>query len=451
MLKKYYKNLGEEFMVNLNHIQGFRKLLTNFGKKIKGKPYLILLIFAFVIASFVFSFGYLNNTGKVNSNLNIVEDLNLEDIDHSALTLLKEDVSDLEKLNQIRKDIDYILKIKIKGYGINVDGKNVAIFKTRGEADKLLSEIMKPYTGNDNLTYVSFKENVKVTAVECGLNEFDDFDEVLYRIRKGTDEVKTHKIEKGENFWVIAEKYKIKVEDLIKANPDVEPERLQIGQEISLIVPKPLITVVTKERAEYEEKIPFETEYEETSALYKDEYRVKRAGKEGLKFVEANIRKENGIEVSREIIKETVTKEPVTEIVLKGTKEPPPKIGTGTFSKPTSRGTLSSRFGTRWGRRHEGIDIAVPVGTAVKAADGGVVVFAGYKGDYGYLVIIDHGANMQSYYAHLSKILVSKGDKVYKGQHIANSGNTGRSTGPHLHFEIRKNGVPVNPLNYVKY
>jgi len=367
--------------------------------------------------------------------------------------LLSPEEPEIKKLGQIQKDIDSILSVRLRGFGVKVNGRIVAVFKTREQADKLLSEIMKPYYEQENseIIEIKFKENVIIEEVDTELDGYDEFEEVFYYITKGTNEIRIHKVEKGENYWVIADKYSITPDDLIKANPDVEPERLQIGQEISLVVPKPYITVVTKENIKYEEKIPFETEYEETSVLYKGEYRVKKAGENGIKEVEANLIKENGIETDREVLKETVIKEPVTKVVLKGTKNPPPRIGTGTFAKPTSRGYITSRFGWRWGRRHEGIDIGMPVGTPVKAADGGKVIYSGYRGAYGYLVIIDHGANMQTYYAHNSKLLVKRGDKVFKGQTIAHSGNTGRSTGPHLHFEVRKNGTPVNPLNYIKY
>lgn len=115
------------------------------------------------------------------------------------------------------------------------------------------------------------------------------------------------------------------------------------------------------------------------------------------------------------------------------------------------RGRLSSMFGPRWGTRHEGIDIAVPTGTDVDAFMGGTVVSAGWNsGGYGNLVIIDHGNGLETYYGHNSKILVRAGESVRKGQHIADSGSTGDSTGPHLHFEVRKNDVPVNPLNYLR-
>lgn len=115
------------------------------------------------------------------------------------------------------------------------------------------------------------------------------------------------------------------------------------------------------------------------------------------------------------------------------------------------QGKLSSKYGPRWGRQHAGIDISAPTGTDVFASMGGKVTFSGWdNGGYGNLVIIDHGNGLQSYYAHNSKLLVEKGEYVNKGTQIADVGSTGNSTGPHSHFEIRKNGSPVNPYTYIK-
>ena len=124
-------------------------------------------------------------------------------------------------------------------------------------------------------------------------------------------------------------------------------------------------------------------------------------------------------------------------------------MATGVFAMPT-RGRFSSGYGSRWGRMHRGIDIAAKTGTPINAADGGKVTFAGRQSGYGYMVEIDHENGYKTRYAHCSKLFVSKGDRVYKGEHIANVGNTGRSTGSHLHFEVLKNGVHVNPSKYVK-
>jgi len=115
-----------------------------------------------------------------------------------------------------------------------------------------------------------------------------------------------------------------------------------------------------------------------------------------------------------------------------------------------SRGFLTSQFGASRGRRmHEGLDIAARVGTPIVAAGSGIVTFVGYKGGYGYTFKIDHGYGIQTVHAHCSKIFVQEGDRVKRGQLVAHVGNTGSSTGPHLHYEVRVDGVPVNPMRYL--
>ena len=118
--------------------------------------------------------------------------------------------------------------------------------------------------------------------------------------------------------------------------------------------------------------------------------------------------------------------------------------------KPIS-GTITSRYGNRWGSTHTGLDIATASGTSIKAASGGTVTYAGWKGSYGNLVVVSHGNGIQTYYAHCSSLLVSSGETVSAGQLIAKVGSTGRSTGPHLHFEIRVNGSAINPQSYIGY
>ena len=98
---------------------------------------------------------------------------------------------------------------------------------------------------------------------------------------------------------------------------------------------------------------------------------------------------------------------------------------------------------------HEGIDIAVPTGTPVQAAQSGRIIFAGWMGGYGNLVVIDHGGGLSTAYGHNSSIAVGNGQSVSQGQVIAYAGSTGNSTGPHVHFEVRVNGAPVDPLGYL--
>lgn len=119
--------------------------------------------------------------------------------------------------------------------------------------------------------------------------------------------------------------------------------------------------------------------------------------------------------------------------------------------KPVS-GTITSRFGASSSMRkssHTGLDIATSTGTPIVAAAAGTVTFSGYKGSYGNMIVISHGNGVQTYYGHCSKLYVSSGTTVSQGQTIAAVGSTGNSTGPHLHLEVRINGVAYNPQNYV--
>jgi murein DD-endopeptidase MepM/ murein hydrolase activator NlpD len=136
------------------------------------------------------------------------------------------------------------------------------------------------------------------------------------------------------------------------------------------------------------------------------------------------------------------------------------RVATGTFGAPSdrvtdlvwpARGSLSSRYGRRWGRMHQGIDIAGPIGTPIVAAAEGTVVASGYSsGGYGNVIDIQHADGSLTRYGHNSRLLVSVGQQVKQGQNIAEMGNTGRSTGPHLHFEYHTgSGYAVNPMAYL--
>jgi murein DD-endopeptidase MepM/ murein hydrolase activator NlpD len=114
-----------------------------------------------------------------------------------------------------------------------------------------------------------------------------------------------------------------------------------------------------------------------------------------------------------------------------------------------TRGFLSSKFGIRWGRLHAGIDIANKVGTIITAPADGVVIFVGVKQGYGNFMTISHGYGITTNYGHLYCALVKIGDKVKRGDKIAEIGNSGRTTGPHLHYEVLLNGVHVDPLYYI--
>ncbi|MDD3200255.1 MAG: peptidoglycan DD-metalloendopeptidase family protein, partial [Eubacteriales bacterium] len=197
------------------------------------------------------------------------------------------------------------------------------------------------------------------------------------------------------------------------------------------------------------EKIDFDVVYDSTDTLYKGEIKVKTAGVYGTKEIRSEVQKENGIVVSSTMIESVVTAEPQPQVALKGTKSIATFTGSGTLSSPLSHVEVSSAYGSRGGGRHTGVDLRNPKGTPIKAADDGVVTFASYSGSYGNIVKLSHGNGLQTWYAHCDTMSVSIGQVVNKGETIATVGITGRATGYHLHFEVRKNGVPQNPMNYL--
>jgi murein DD-endopeptidase MepM/ murein hydrolase activator NlpD len=130
------------------------------------------------------------------------------------------------------------------------------------------------------------------------------------------------------------------------------------------------------------------------------------------------------------------------------TSPSPTTAPTTGFIWPVS-GPITSPFGMRWGTLHPGIDIGVPTGTPIHAAAAGTIIYCGWMSGYGNLVMIDHGGDLATLYGHQSRIAVSCGESVTQGQVIGYSGCTGFCTGPHVHFEVRVNGAPVDPLGYL--
>lgn len=355
--------------------------------------------------------------------------------------------------NDIRSNIINNLSYEVYAYAIYINGEQFGALKSQELAYKLLEQVKEPFRRQawekgSEIEEIFIVEDVGIKKEKVPLSTISDFETMLALVQKGTTEEKTHIVERGDNYWNIAAKYNLSVNDLIKANPDKNYSLIHPGDELNLIVPKPYLTVATYENEIFTDKIQYGKEVQYTSSLYSDQRTVKKKGTYGEKQVFAKVLKHNGIEVDKEVMKEIVLSNPKSQIELQGTKKLPPKKGTGVFMRPT-RGTLTSRFGMRWGRMHNGIDLASRTGTPIKAADGGVVTFAGWNGTYGLMVEIDHGAGFKTRYGHCSKLYVKVGEKVYKDKTIAAVGNTGRSTGPHVHFEVIKHGVPQNPLLYI--
>ncbi len=296
----------------------------------------------------------------------------------------------------------------------------------------------------DGLRDLHFSEKVEIAEAYVSQDQITPVQEAIEMVTKDTEKNQVYEVQPGDTLSVIANSHDLRVAQVLALNEGLsENTVLQIGDEIVVTVPEPELSVVTVEESTYEEDYYAETEYIMNDDWFTTETVVRQEGAAGHHQITALITSKNGTETERQLIAETVLVEPLPQIIEKGTKIPP------TYIKPLSGGRYTSGFGRRWGRMHTGVDWACPVGTAIMASCGGTVVQAGWYGGYGNCITIRHPDGRQTRYGHLSRILVSSGQSVSQGQKIGLSGNTGRSTGPHVHFEIYINGSAVNPLNYI--
>jgi len=223
----------------------------------------------------------------------------------------------------------------------------------------------------------------------------------------------------------------------------VESEISSIEAAVADITSASRINIYTTQTQQYTEEYYLDTEYIEEDSWYTSQKQVVQEPQIGIHDVVALVTFSNGAEVNRTIQQDNVISQPVPKVVKVGTKEAP------TFIKPLNGGSFSSSYGRRWGRMHKGVDWSCSVGTSVYASCGGTVSYAGWQNGFGNTIVISHGDGLKTRYAHLSKITVSSGEKVSQGERIGLSGNTGNSTGPHLHFEVLLDGEQVNPMNYL--
>lgn len=337
---------------------------------------------------------------------------------------------------------------RVDAYGIFAEGVMICALKTEEDANNALEDYKNEYTTENSLE-VSFNKNVEVVATRVPSLSVLSKQDALTALKTPVGGIKVHVVSEGETISEIAEMTGTTTKKVMEMNPGLTPESLQIGTKLNVSDTTPAVAVRTKEAVTAIEKIAYDTNKVKDSSQYTGITIVISDGEYGEKEVNYDVYKENGIVTEKQAIAEKVLKEPVTKQVKVGTKERPRYMATGKFRHPFSAGLITSRYGSRSRGFHTGIDLAGSTGSPVYASDGGTVSFAGWSGGYGKVIKINHGNGYETYYAHLSSINVSNGQKVAKGEMIGRVGSTGNSTGPHLHFEIRLNGRTLNPANYI--
>ena len=294
-----------------------------------------------------------------------------------------------------------LFNAKINGISLVVEGIPQATVLNNEEAERLLNNIkayyvnMLPLSGN-SVESIEIKEDIYFEQVECHPWEIDTMELGLNNLIK------------------LAEMEKLNIQTTLKKSYN------------EAIAPK--VVIQNSEELNYGEE-------------------KSQQGEEGLKEVEKKLIYNNDSLIYEEIINENIVKEAKDTLITKGMKISEDNLAQ-VIAIP-SRGSISSNYGVRWGRLHKGTDFAADIGDPIIAALAGTVKEAGFEDGYGYMVLIDHGEEIETLYGHCSELKVKAGDRVEKGQVIALVGNTGRSTGPHLHFEVRVNGEAKDSLNYL--
>lgn len=341
----------------------------------------------------------------------------------------------------ITLNIHYFKASATVNNNLNIDINNKVYSVSDEMSDNMLDNLIVALTGKVNGYELVLDENViGYTFIE---NNLDNIEEIVLQeyinqnsIRE--DMVKSFDIEGN----IILNEDRFDVE-LLQTNEELAKSIYNLSKENS-----EEIKINIKYLKEEVNNIKPSTLTIPTEDLYLGEIKVEE-GSYGVKKDTVEITSEGGEVIDTKIVKEEIIKDQVSKKIYRGTKNPY-DYGVAFLSHPTRGGFMTSGYGERWNSFHKGIDIAGDIGDDVFASMDGNVIYAQYNdGGYGNLIIVEHEDDMNTYYGHLSDFYVKVGDKVKKGDVIGAVGNTGFSTGPHLHFELRVDNEPVDPTDYI--
>ena len=327
-------------------------------------------------------------------------------------------------------------------YGLYIDGTLVAPLESKTEIEEVLDEISGESSGIANGIQI-LRQDYPQEAIKSG-------DELKQMLGASPEKLvmTSGSVPSTEN----TEKAPVIIRDI---PAPVDPGSVDFSNAYAIDGDKTLeILYKTEVQEQKTVDYEYETVYEYDTNIYTTSKYVKQKGKNGSKKITESIIYVNGEEQSRTVIDEEIIKEPVNRIIVKGLKPIPESVSDTRLVWPIEY-FVNEKFGWRlrnnsYMEYHAGIDMAAPCGTPILAAASGVVEQADnqYNG-YGKMVIIRHTDGRETFYAHMNDIYVSVGDIVTQGEVIGEVGSTGDSTGYHLHFEVRVNGVAQDPLNFL--
>jgi murein DD-endopeptidase MepM/ murein hydrolase activator NlpD len=365
------------------------------------------------------------------------------------------------------------LEIQASASTIVIDGNQVAYLASEEQAQEVINKLKWQYVSEEQIQAIELRKkdgaalpplqenetrildvrlskDVSIKKGKTVPNQIISVDNALQLLQTGTLEQKKYQVQDGDVLGTIANNNGLTLQQMIEINPGLnENSVLQIGQEVNITVLVPYVHVIVDKESRLKEQLPYGREVVEDASMFKGDTSVRQQGQNGVREVTYVTSEQNGQIVAKQETNVNVIQQPINEVTARGTKVVPSR-GDGSFAWPTNGGYVSSQMGYRWGKAHKGIDIARPSNRTIKTVDNGVVVSAGWDGGYGNKIIIDHQNGLRTVYAHLASIDVRVGQTVAKGSKIGVMGDTGDSTGVHLHFEVYKNGSLQNPISYLR-
>ena len=347
----------------------------------------------------------------------------------------------------------YMTDIETEAFAVYDGDKVVAIVKDQNDADKLLlqtkDDLSTPDRGME-LVSAEFTNDLSVKPVNVLLGSVQSNAAAQEQMTNGGLMNTYHIVEDGETVQSLAAEFGVEDFEIYDENNKEQVTEVETGDRVCIRNTVSPVSVKMVEKGKLKEIIEYKTIKKETDEYYKGDSYLQQEGQDGVQIFQGVITKVGGEVTDRkETAKPEIIKKKKDKIILVGTAERPKTAATGTFIVPLDHYVITSEWGGRWGRMHEGMDLAAPTGTPIHASDGGKIIKANYWSGHGLCVEIDHGNGVVTRYSHCSAVFVSIGDLVYQGQHIANVGNTGHSFGSHCHFEVRVNDSSQNPRNYI--
>lgn len=348
-----------------------------------------------------------------------------------------------------------------EGTALYLDDQLTAVCSDGDALRSYIESLLAPYENTDEPdTTVGFNKQVTLEEGVYFNESFEDYNDITSMLTGVQQAEKIYTVQTGDTLWAIAQKNDLTFKELCALNPNfkgaqlTETSNIQVGDQLIVTKEEAMLEVrITKIEVKQEE-IPYTTETTQSKEYTKGTTKTLQEGENGLRNVTMkNVYNTEGTLVEQTVLSTETVKEPVTKKVVVGTKKATSSTryitGSGQFIWPVP----NYRYCSRWyGGKHKGVDICAPAGTPIYATASGTVTKAGYERGgagtgYGYSVIISHSGGYTSVYAHCLSLTVHAGQTVRQGQLIGYVGSTGRSSGNHCHFEIRRNGSYIPPQN----